>query len=103
MSLLFSFENCSLISHKDFLNEIYNDVVTSDGERCVYEINSNLFELNVPYRFKSSDEIRTKKRQRKIINKTKDLVAKEHQHEYDVVNKFLFCERKKIDSKNSNQ
>lgn len=90
MSLLFSLENCLLISHKDFLNNIYDDVVMSDGERCSYEINTDLFELNVPYRFKSPDEIRTKKRQRKIIKKTRDSVAKEHQDEYDLVKRFSY-------------
>lgn len=85
MSSLFTFENCSWISHEDFINQIYENVVSSDGERCSYKINSNLFELNVPYRFKSPDDIQTKKRQRKIINKIGDLVAIEHRDEYDLV------------------
>lgn len=85
MSVLFSSGNSSLISHESFINRIYDGVISNDGERSSYKINANLFELNVPYRYKTPDETQTKKRQRKIINKTRNAVAEEHREEYELV------------------
>lgn len=85
MSLLFFSENCSLISHEEFINRIYNDVVANADEHSTYKINSSLFDLNVPYRHKTSEQTQTSKRQRKILNKTRNLVAEEHKKEYELV------------------
>lgn len=89
MSVLFSSGSCTLISHENFINRIYDGVISSDGERSSYKINADLFELNVPYRYKTLDEIQTKKRQRKIINKTRNAVAEEHREEYELVLFYL--------------
>ncbi|XP_055321056.1 DNA N6-methyl methyltransferase [Sitodiplosis mosellana] len=88
MSVLFSFENCSLISHENFINRIYDGVTSSDSERASYKINPDLFELNVPYRYKTPDEAQTKKRQRKIINKTNIVVAAEHREEFELIERL---------------
>lgn len=87
MSLLFSHENCSLISHENFINQIYNECASASNETepVCYKIRSDLFDLNVPYRQKTDDEIHTKKRHRKVINKTSNLVAEEHPDEYALV------------------
>lgn len=85
MSVLFSSGSCCLISHENFINQIYDGVISSDGERSSYKINVNLFELNIPYRCKTPNETQTKKRQRKIINKTRNAVAEEHREEYELV------------------
>lgn len=87
MSLLFSFENCSLISHEAFINKIYNDVASDNGEHSAYKINPKLFELNVPYKesHETVENTESKRRRRKIINKTRELVAEEHKDEYDLV------------------
>lgn len=90
MSVLFSFEHCSLISHEHFINRIYDEVTASDGEAFALKIKPDLFELNVPYRFKAPDEVQTQKRQRKIINKTKIAVAEEHRQEYELVLYFTY-------------
>lgn len=84
MSLLFSLENCSLISHENFINRIYcND--SGDATHSHYKIRPELFELNVPYRQKSEDDSQSKNRHRKIINKTKNRVAEEQRDEYALV------------------
>lgn len=88
MSVLFEFENCALISHENYINQIYNEVIADDNDRCRYQINSNLFELNVPYRHKTDEDAHTKRRRRKIINKTNQLVAQEHREEYELVFEF---------------
>lgn len=84
MSLLFTHENCSLISHEHYINEVYKNC-SIEGDLVNYKIRSDLFDLNVPYRQKPNDEVQTKKRQRKIIKKMEDAVMKEHQHEYALV------------------
>lgn len=84
MSVLISFENCSLISHEHFVNRVYDEVITKEGEQFTYKISPDLFELNVPYRYKTN-EAQTKKRQRKIIKKTNDVVATDHREEYELV------------------
>lgn len=85
MSVLFSHENCLLISHEQFINRIYDGCTSSESERFGYKINSDLFDLNVPYRHKTTDDAQTKKRQRKIINKTTVKVADEHRDEFELV------------------
>lgn len=85
MSVLFSYENCLLISHEQFINRIYDGSTSSESERFGYQIISDLFELNVPYRYKTPDVVQTKKRQRKIINKTTIKVADEHRDEFELV------------------
>lgn len=84
MSLLFTYENCSLISHEHYINEVYKNC--SIGDDIVnYKIRSDLFDLNVPYRQKTNDEVRSKKRHRKIVKKMDDAVMTEHQDEYALV------------------
>lgn len=85
MSVLFSFENCALISHEDFINHSYSETISNGDALCKYKINSDLFELNVPYRTKSDEDAQTKKRHRKIINRTKLAVAQEHHEEFELV------------------
>lgn len=88
MSVSFKFENCALISHEDYINGIYNEIISYGQERCKYQIYSDLFELNVPYRHQTDEDARTKKRHRKTINKANQLVTEEHREEYELV--FLF-------------
>lgn len=83
MSLLFSYGDCSLISHEIYLNEIYASHC-SDGLQ--YKIRSDIFDLNVPYRQQNTgNETWTKKRQRKIIGKSVDKVINEYPNEYELV------------------
>lgn len=86
MTLLFSHENCSLISHEVYLNEIYQSASTNDAAGQKYRIRSDLFELNVPYRQENTnDEKETKKRQRKILEKNSTRVIHEYPTEYALV------------------
>lgn len=90
MSVLFSLDNCSLISHEEYINRVYSECVSTDeGTETRYKINPDLFNLNVPYRFKNID-CQTKKRQRKIIDKTKQQVAEQHRDEYELVISVFF-------------
>ncbi|XP_031629152.1 N(6)-adenine-specific DNA methyltransferase METTL4 [Contarinia nasturtii] len=104
MSLLFCSENCCLISHEEFINRIYNESISNDGgTETKYKINPDLFDLNVPYRYKAEDS-QTKKRQRKIIDKTKQQIEEQHRHEYELIeriklrtNEFLNeCRKRKL-------
>lgn len=90
MSVLFSYENCLLISHEQFINRIYDGCTSSDSEQIGYKINSDLFDLNVPYRYKTPDDAEREKRQRKIINKTTAKVADEQRDEFELVLFDLF-------------
>lgn len=84
MSLIFSHENCSLISHEIYLNRIYQNA--SDGVSPKYKIRSDLFDLNVRYRQENAnDEKELKKRQRKILEKNADRVIHEYPNEYALV------------------
>lgn len=87
MSLLISLENCSLISHENYINNIYNQCPdgTNDSKHVHYKIKSDLFDLNAPYREKTDDGTQTEKRQQKIIKKTTNNVAGEHPDEYALV------------------
>lgn len=86
MSLIFSHENCSLISHENYVNRIYQDASFNDGASPKYKIRTDLFDLNVPYRQEAADSEKVlKKRQRKILEKNADRVKHEHPHEYALV------------------
>lgn len=83
MSLLFSHENCSLISHEIYLNQIYQN----DGVNQKHKIRSDLFNLNVPYRQETTknNDKQIKKRQRKILEKTSNRVIHEYPNECALV------------------
>lgn len=96
MSLVFSHENCSLISHETYLNRIYQGASHDDGATRKYKIRTDLFDLIVPYRQETANnEKEQKKRQRKILEKNADRVIHEYPNEYALVkfsleNDFLF-------------
>lgn len=90
MSLLFSHEDCSLISHEIYLNQIYQNASHNDTAIPKYKIRSDIFDLNIPYRQPpSNNEKQTKKRQRKIIEKNADRIINEYPDEYALV-KYRF-------------
>lgn len=83
MSILFTSKDCALLSHEKFINQIFNNYVErqADGTQCYYQISSDLFALNLPYR----NELNSKKRRRKAndikINKEID----ENKEEFELV------------------
>lgn len=80
MTLLFSHDDCSLVSHEFFLNQIYCDAAE-------YKIRSDLFDLNAPYHQPTAgNEILSKKRQRKIKAKIAEQLINEYPDEYALVN-----------------
>lgn len=90
MSLIFSHENCSLISHEIYLNRIYQNALGHNhhyGASQKYKIRTDLFDLNAPYRQETANNDRElKKRQRKILEKNADRVIHEYPNEYALVN-----------------
>lgn len=92
MSLLFSYENCSLISHEIYLNQIYQNASQNERANQKYKIRTDLFDLNVPYRQESTNnEKQIRKRQRKILEKNETRVIHEYPNEYALVNyRFKF-------------
>lgn len=87
MSLLFSYEDCSLVSHETYLNQIYQNASISDATKPKYKIRSDLFDLNVPYRQQTDtgNDTRMKKRQRKIKQKNAQQLITEYPNEYALV------------------
>lgn len=86
MSLIFSNDNCSLISHEIYLNRIYQNASANDETSPKYQIRNDLFDLNIPYRQETANSERElKKRQRKILEKNADRVKHEYPNEYALV------------------
>lgn len=88
MSVLFTSNDCALISHEKFINQIYSNYVElrdEDKERCYYQIATDLFDLNVPYRRDTVIDGTTRNRHRKAVDKKISKQIESNQEEYDLV------------------
>lgn len=78
MSVLFISKDCVLLSHEKLINQIFSNYIErgADGTQYCYRINSDLFNLNLPYRNDSSPKKRWRKdydiRTKKEIEENKD-------------------------------
>lgn len=87
MSVVFTLNDCTLISHEKFINQIYKNYV-KNGTENGYRIADELFELNVPYRSETVAESNT--RHRKAIDKRESKEIEENQTEFDLVSDSKF-------------
>lgn len=86
MTLLFSHDDCSLISHEIYLNQIYQDASVNDALTPNYKIRSDLFDLNTPYRQKTTgSEMLLAKRQRKVKAKNAEKLMNDYPDEHALV------------------
>lgn len=90
MSVLFTFENCALISHESYVNQIYRSTLSNNS----YTIKEDLFNLNVPYNDETISANRTSKRRKK--SKPDDSIETEYdKKEFELVITFLNSQLKK--------
>lgn len=91
MSVLFTLNDCLLVSHEKFINQIYRKHIQTkkDGTQISYRMVPELFDLNVPYRTESDTDVHTKKHHRKAVNKKINQEISENQEEYELVENSL--------------